>query len=273
MENSYITHHGVKGQKWGVRRFQNKDGSLTLLGRRRVKKVEKAEAAKAKQKAQEERDKETTEQKRARLLKSSNAKELYENRHLLTTQELNERLQRIDTERRLGEVASKGEKSRVDKITDKLGKFVNLGKKVNEVYQLTENGLGKALKDAVSGKDAEKGIDVEKMMTKLKEGKLSYKDTADFKQYMQNRKMTESFYESLFPKKESGSTNDLKTRKFKAALKTRLTNVVSGDEKSSRNTGAEAIGKLDLSKAKTTADAIESYFDYQDALDKYFEEW
>lgn len=31
----YLEHYGVKGQKWGVRRFQNKDGSLTKLGKKR----------------------------------------------------------------------------------------------------------------------------------------------------------------------------------------------------------------------------------------------
>ena len=30
-----LQHHGIKGQRWGVRRFQNKDGSLTPAGRRR----------------------------------------------------------------------------------------------------------------------------------------------------------------------------------------------------------------------------------------------
>ena len=31
-----LYHYGIKGQKWGVRRYQNKDGSLTLAGKKRV---------------------------------------------------------------------------------------------------------------------------------------------------------------------------------------------------------------------------------------------
>lgn len=30
-----LYHHGIKGQKWGVRRFQNEDGSLTAEGKER----------------------------------------------------------------------------------------------------------------------------------------------------------------------------------------------------------------------------------------------
>lgn len=35
MNDDQIKHYGIIGMKWGVRRFQNKDGSLTSAGRKR----------------------------------------------------------------------------------------------------------------------------------------------------------------------------------------------------------------------------------------------
>ena len=39
-DSSYLEHHGIKGQRWGVRRFQNKDGSLTREYQNWIKRFE-----------------------------------------------------------------------------------------------------------------------------------------------------------------------------------------------------------------------------------------
>lgn len=37
MKNNYLIHYGVLGQKWGVRRYQNEDGTLTDAGKSRYR--------------------------------------------------------------------------------------------------------------------------------------------------------------------------------------------------------------------------------------------
>lgn len=41
MNKNSLYHHGVKGMKWGVRRYQNQDGSLTAAGKKKVAKKER----------------------------------------------------------------------------------------------------------------------------------------------------------------------------------------------------------------------------------------
>lgn len=38
MTNGYLQHHGILGQKWGHRRFENEDGTLTEEGKQRYSK-------------------------------------------------------------------------------------------------------------------------------------------------------------------------------------------------------------------------------------------
>ena len=46
-DSSYLAHHGILGQKWGIRRFQNKDGSRTAEGKKRYKTMQAAHGTRA----------------------------------------------------------------------------------------------------------------------------------------------------------------------------------------------------------------------------------
>lgn len=142
MDNNELTHWGIRGMRWGVRRYQNKDGSLTAAGKKR-RGIEDSDND----------DNESVETKRARVLKSTNASEIYKNRSLLTTAEINERLNRIDTERRLSEAAARDAKPKKTAI-DRVNTALKYGNKINEVYNFTQTPVMKALKKKLFGEAA-----------------------------------------------------------------------------------------------------------------------
>lgn len=89
MENNQLYHHGIRGMKWGIRRFQNKDGSLTKAGKKRYKDQDKDDKP------------EDIETKKQRILKSHSAEALYKNKDMFTDKELQEAYVRLNVERNI----------------------------------------------------------------------------------------------------------------------------------------------------------------------------
>ena len=156
MENPELKHWGIKGMKWGIRRYQNKDGSLTRAGKKRqADNLEKArQAKKAKQDEIRER-----EEKRSKLLKSTDASELYKNRDLLSTEEINERLNRLNAEQRLSQLSNQTKSTGMDKVN----KALAVGRKINEVYEFTNTPVMKALKKQLGLEKTEKRLGLDKV--------------------------------------------------------------------------------------------------------------
>lgn len=131
-EELELYHSGIKGMKWGIRRYQNPDGSLTEAGRKRYMKNPRWRKKYIKYKMQEAMEKkkaaETREERRKRLLESSDANEIYKHRNELTTSELKDRIDRIRTEQDLAKYVTK-EPTRMDKAKEVVNKIADAGDK------------------------------------------------------------------------------------------------------------------------------------------------
>lgn len=78
MDNT-LYHHGIKGQKWGVRRYQNKDGSLTAAGRKRLAKESKDDWSEDAKTASEIRKKSLNQMTNSELRKLNERTQLEQN--------------------------------------------------------------------------------------------------------------------------------------------------------------------------------------------------
>lgn len=253
MESQYLQHWGIRGMKWGVRRFQNKDGTLTPAGKKRYSDAEGTAG-------------ETTEQKRARLLNSTDAKELYENRSLLTTNELNERINRIDTEARLQSKIKEEPKPTVKSVVDKI---VSVGNSINSVYEMTQKPVFKALSKALGFTPPEKPFSWDEASGKL--NKMSTEEIQKLAKRAANEKIVRNYMDELnkkaAEKSSSDSKSDSKTDKAspddsKSDSKTdkTTTDTKSGgaDDGSYRVTGDRVVDSTwTKSKAEKGADFVE----------------
>ena len=135
MSSNELTHHGIKGMRWGVRRYQNKDGSLTKAGRKKMAKLDKEYSKLTGQKR-------TTESpnNNSSFTKKKKIREM-------SDQELKARIDRLDLEKSYFEKQSKGKAFIKDvlessskniakqTVTYLMGKAVNdtIGKKLGDI--------------------------------------------------------------------------------------------------------------------------------------------
>ena len=157
-----LCHYGTPNMKWGRRLYQYEDGSLTPLGRLRygkeksnqinaMAKARKAKADKAAaQKAADEKakaeaeEKEKYESEKQKALKSGTAAEVLTYKGDLSSQQLNEALNRIRNEKALKDIAAADVKTGWDKATEiankanKMADYIDKGTKLyNSVAKVT----------------------------------------------------------------------------------------------------------------------------------------
>lgn len=100
MENDVLIHWGVKGMKWGVRRYQNSDGSLTPAGKKRYSDgMNFVERAKAKKKAKQRAE----NLKKARAVKAERKEKLSKDKlsiKEMTDKEIQDRINRLEMEKK-----------------------------------------------------------------------------------------------------------------------------------------------------------------------------
>lgn len=111
-----LYHHGIKGMKWGVRRYQNKDGTLTPTGKKRRK---------------------------------SSTEDL----NSMSTDELRRKVNRLNNEQRYIDL-TKSTSSPVSKTADGIDQVTKIGGDVNKIYKTTKSDKDPYGKLAGQGLDA-----------------------------------------------------------------------------------------------------------------------
>lgn len=142
---NYLAHHGIKGQKWGIRRYQNADGTLTDEGRKRAglkpeSKREKRRAEAEKKRAEKQAAKDFSNKENLKNYLRKHPKQLYRHAGELTRDDAEEIIKNIEFDRRLKDIRDQEIKrgwNKVRQISDNLSTVNNLLNYSKGIYNST----------------------------------------------------------------------------------------------------------------------------------------
>lgn len=134
MSNHYILkHHGILGMKWGVRRYQNKDGSLTEAGKKRLAKQEKRAAEKE----------EKTLQKKKKIVSNMDVEKFNKNIRLFSNDEIYAFKKRYEAEKEARHIGKNNSQERIDEIKKKVDNAGTLLSSYQKAASIVNNISGK----------------------------------------------------------------------------------------------------------------------------------
>lgn len=190
METYEIVHSGVKGMRWGVRRYQNKDGSLTAAGRKRYG-SSKEEAMKARAKAKAKAEKANA--KAAKKAEKDGKKLMRKSAKDMTDEELNKAINRARLEQEYNRMHPEPV-SRGKKIAQTLMKDVITPAAVNAGKKYLDNVLGKYIDDAFKDPNSLSALKskAEKLETKNKIKNLMDEEYQQLKRDADKAKLKET---------------------------------------------------------------------------------
>lgn len=151
-KSNYLEQHGIKGQKWGVRRYQNPDGSLTKAGEARYAREKSKTRYKITAKSPFEKQREKLAAKEQRMTEKE---EIIRRKNQLKERQANLKNQgkSQQTIQKENKIDTSKKKSAKDLTDQELREFVSryeLEKKYNQIINSSETKKGSAfVKDMV----------------------------------------------------------------------------------------------------------------------------